>query len=68
MSPDSSGVTQVWQTPARQLQRVGTSQASAKSRTLRWLVSNGTESPLRANVICGPVPGGPSGGCGARWG
>ena len=35
MSPDSNGVVQVWQTPVRQDQRVGTSQASARSSTLR---------------------------------
>ena len=66
MSPDSSGVTQVWQTPVRQLQRVGTSQASASSRMLRRSVPKGVVMPLRANVTSGPVPGGPAGWCGGR--
>jgi hypothetical protein len=35
MSPDSNGVVQVWQTPVRQDQRVGTSRARARSSTLR---------------------------------
>ena len=56
MSPDSRGVTQVWQTPVRQLQRVGTSQASARSSTLRPWWPNGAVMPLRAKVTSGPVP------------
>ena len=68
ISPVSSGVVQVWQTPVRQDHLVGTSQASANSRTLRYASSNGTDSPLRANVMSGPLPGSPGGGCGAgRW-
>jgi hypothetical protein len=59
---------QVWQTPDQQLQRVGTSQASASSSTLRRLVENGAEMPLRAKVTSGPLPGGPGGWWGARWG
>ena len=39
MSPDSNGVVQVWQTPVRQDQRVGTSQASARSSTLPRVAS-----------------------------
>ena len=50
MSPESRGVMQVWQTPVRQLQRVGTSQASASSSTLRALPVNGVVMPLRAKV------------------
>ena len=64
MSPDSRGVTQVWQTPVRQLHRVGTSQASARSSTLRQASPNAVVIPLRAKVTCGPVPGGPGGWCG----
>jgi hypothetical protein len=55
MSPDSRGVTQVWQTPLRQLQRVGTSQASARSSTLRPWAAKGAVMPLRAKVTSGPV-------------
>src|ERR1700733_2749945 len=66
MSPDRIGVTQVWQTPVRQLQRVGTSQASARSSTLRQSAPNGAVTPLRAKVTSGPVPAGPGGWCGAR--
>src|SRR5262249_58611506 len=59
--PDRIGVMQVWQTPVRQDQRVGTSQASARSSTF-WLPSgNGTAIPLRAKVTNGPVPGRPGG-------
>ena len=64
MSPDSSGVTQVWQTPVRQLQRVGTSQASARSSTLCQSSPKGVVTPLRAKVTSGPRPGGPGGWCG----
>ena len=61
MSPESSGVLQVWQTPVRQLQPVGTSQASARSSTLCVPPGKGVEMPLRAKVTSGPVPGGPEG-------
>ena len=47
---------QVWQTPVRQLHRVGTSQASASSSTLRRPAAKGVEMPLRAKVTSGPVP------------
>ena len=57
MSPESRGVLQVWQTPVRQLQRVGTSQASARSSTLCVPAGKGVEMPLRAKVTSGPVPG-----------
>ena len=59
MSPDSSAVTQVWQTPVRQAHLVGTSQASARSSTERVPSPNGAVMPLRAKVTSGPVPGGP---------
>ena len=55
---------QVWQTPVRQLQRLGTSQASASSSRLRALEMNRVEMPLRAKVTSGPVPTGPGGWCG----
>ena len=38
-APDSSGVMHVWHTPVRQLHRLGTSQASARSRRLRQLAA-----------------------------
>jgi len=44
-------VLQVWQTPVRQLQRVGTSQASARSSTLPRPVGNGVVTPLRDEGI-----------------
>ena len=50
---------QVWQTPVRQLHRVGTSQASARSSRLRPAAPNGAARPLRAKVTIGPVPGWP---------
>jgi hypothetical protein len=55
------GVVQVWQTPVRQLQRVGMSQASASSSTLRRSLAYGVAMPLRAKVTSGPVPGAPGG-------
>ena len=64
-APDSSGVMHMWHTPVRQLHRVGTSQASARSRRLLQLAAKGDEIPLRAKVTSGPVPGGPGGWCGA---
>ena len=57
---------QVWQTPVRQLQRLGTSQASARSSRLRTPAVNGVDRPLRAKVTSGPVPTGPGGWCGGR--
>jgi conjugative relaxase-like TrwC/TraI family protein len=63
---DSRGVMQVWQTPVRQLQRVGTSQASASSSTLRRPGPKGAVRPLRAKVTSGPVPAGPGGWWGGR--
>ncbi len=50
---------QVWQTPARQLQRVGTSQASARLSTPPCPVAKAAVMPLRAKVTSGPVPAGP---------
>jgi hypothetical protein len=64
MSPESNGVVQVWQTPVRQLQRDGTSQASASSSRLREPGVKGAAMPLRAKVTSGPVPAGP--GCRRR--
>src|ERR1700729_3864860 len=58
-APDSSGVMHVWHTPVRQLHRLGTSQASARSRRLPQLAAKGVETPLRAKVTSGPAPGGP---------
>src|SRR5271168_4300909 len=60
--------SQVWQTPVRQAQRAGTSQASASSSRLWNLGSQVTVSPARANEILGPWPGDPTGACGARRG
>ncbi len=57
---------QVWQTPARQLQRVGTSQASARLSTPPCPVAKAAVMPLRAKVTSGPVPAGPDGWWGAR--
>jgi hypothetical protein len=64
ISPDSSGVVQVWQTPVRQLHRLGTSQASARSSTLCRSPPNGAVIPLRAKVTAGPAWGGLGGRCG----
>ena len=55
---------QVWQTPDRQLHRVGTSQVSASSSRLRLVAPKRVEMPLRAKVTIGPVPAGPGGRCG----
>jgi hypothetical protein len=41
--------------------------ASASSSTVRRLVVNGAEMPLRAKVTSGLVPGGPEGWWGDRW-
>ncbi len=57
---------QVWQTPVRQAQRAGMSQASASSSTLRRPAGNRVVMPLRVKVTSGPVPGSPGGWCGAR--
>jgi hypothetical protein len=55
---------QVWHTPVRQDQRVGMSQASARSRREAWAGDHGVVMPLRAKVMSGPVPVGPGGWCG----
>ena len=57
---------QVWQTPVRQLQRLGTSQASASFEHAVRAGVNGVAMPLRAKVTSGPVPAGPDGWCGGR--
>src|SRR5215472_18384745 len=64
--PDVNPHSQVWQTPARQDQRTGTSQASASSSRLWNFESQETVSPARANEILGPSPSDPAGACGAR--
>src|SRR5579871_1339215 len=64
ISPDSH----IWQTPVRQDQRTGTSQASANSSRLWNCESQETVRPARANDIFGPAPGGPAGACGSRRG
>ena len=66
--PEINPHSQVWQTPVRQAQRTGTSQASASSSRLWNLGSQVTVSPARANEILGPLPGGPTGACGGRRG
>src|ERR1700734_3339417 len=64
INPDS----QRWQTPVRQAQRTGTSQASASSSRLWNFESQETVSPARAKEIFGPSPGEPAGACGRRLG
>src|SRR3954447_16835525 len=64
--PEINPHSQVWQTPVRQDQRTGTSQASASSSRLWNLGSQETVRPARANEMLGPSPGGPAGACG-RW-
>src|SRR5215472_5441511 len=64
--PEINPHSQVWQTPVRQDQRTGTSQASANSSRLWNLGSQETVSPARAKEILGPVPGEPAGACGSR--
>ena len=64
--PEISPHSQVWQTPVRQDQRTGTSQASASSNRLWNLELQGTVSPARANEILGPSPTGPAGAWGGR--
>src|SRR4051812_34347589 len=66
--PETSPLSQVWQTPARQDQLTGTSQASASSSRLWNLGSQGAVRPARANETLGPVPGGPAGACGSGRG
>src|SRR5271165_5877209 len=64
--PEINPHSQVWQTPVRQAQRAGTSQASASSSTHWNFESQDTVSPARANEILGPLPDDPSGACGRR--
>src|SRR5579862_4788843 len=66
--PEINPHSQVWQTPVRQAQRTGTSQASASSSRLWNLGSQETVRPARANEIFGPLPGDPGGACGSRRG
>src|SRR5579885_3046543 len=66
--PETNPHSQVWQTPVRQAQRTGTSQASANSSRLWNLGSQETVRPARAKEMLGPLPGGPAGACGARRG
>src|SRR3954467_8161451 len=66
--PETNPHSQVWQTPARQDQRTGTSQASASSSRLCNLGSQQTVRRARANEILGPSPGEPAGACGSRRG
>src|SRR3954467_15373072 len=66
--PETNPHSQVWQTPVRQDQRTGMSQASASSSRLWNLGSQETVSPARAKEILGPWPGGPAGACGGRRG
>src|SRR5437764_10266013 len=66
--PETNPHSQVWQTPARQDQRTGMSQASASSSRLWNLGSQGTVRPARAKEILGPLPCGPAGACGCRRG
>src|SRR5271169_510877 len=66
--PETNPDSQMWQTPVRQDQRTGTSQASASSSRLWNLGSQETVRPARANEILGPLPGNPGGTCGSRRG
>jgi hypothetical protein len=66
--PETNPHSQVWQTPVRQDQRTGTSQASASSSTLKNLGSQETVRPARAKEMLGPSPGFPAGACGGRRG
>src|SRR5437660_7912736 len=61
--PEINPLSQVWQTPARQDQRTGTSQASASSSRLWNFESQETVSPARANETLGPSPYESVGGC-----
>src|SRR5580700_3924854 len=71
-NPEINPHSQVWQTPVRQAQRTGTSQASASSSRLWNLGSHETVRPARANEILGPTRddpvGDPAGTCGRRRG
>src|SRR6516164_705327 len=66
--PETNPHSQVWQTPVRQAQRTGTSQASANSSRLWNLESQEAVRPARAKEILGPLPGDPAGACGGRRG
>src|SRR6516165_12424780 len=66
--PEINPHSQVWQTPVRQDQRTGTSQASASSSRLWNLGPQETVRPARAKEILGPWPGDPAGTCGGRRG
>src|SRR5260370_17629300 len=66
--PEINPHSQVWQTPVRQDQRTGTSQASASSSRLWNFESQETESPARANEILGPSPWEAVGACATRPG
>src|SRR5262245_34957813 len=66
--PEINPHSQVWQTPVRQDQRTGTSQASASSSRLWNLGSQKTVRPARANEILEPSPGESAGACGRRRG
>src|SRR5580658_6789370 len=66
--PETNPHSQVWQTPVRQAQRTGTSQASASSSRLWNLGAQETVSPARAKEILGPSPADPTGACGSRRG
>src|SRR5690349_19178371 len=66
--PEIKPHSQVWQTPARQAQCTGTSQASANSSRLWNLGSQQAVRPARAKEILGPLPGDPAGACGDRCG
>src|SRR5208337_2593949 len=66
--PEINPHSQAWQTPVRQDQRTGTSQASASSSRLWNLESQETVSPARAKEMLGPSPGDPAGPCGSRRG
>src|SRR5258707_9704185 len=64
--PEINPHSHVWQTPVRQDQRTGTSQASASSSRLWNFESQETVSPARANEILGPSPWESGGACGRR--
>src|SRR3954449_5776548 len=66
--PEINPHSQVWQTPVRQDQRTGMSQASASSSKLSNLGSQQTVRPVRANEIHGPSLGDPAGACSSRRG
>src|SRR6185369_432880 len=66
--PETNPHSQVWQTPVRQDQRTGTSQASASSSRFWNAESHETVRPARAKDTFGPAPGDPGGACGRRRG